>query len=95
MEDVFFSNTSTANFLSRDACKAFGIISKGFPFVQLHSVKGGGNGCAGQNALKVNGSGGQKAIKSNGNLAAGQNAIKVKGTGGQKAIKSNGNVAAG
>ena len=57
VEDVFFSNTSTANFLSRDACKAFGTIPKGFPFVQLHSVNGDGNGCAGQNTIKVNGAG--------------------------------------
>ena len=62
LEDVFFSNTSTANFLSKDACKALAIIPKRFPFVQLHSVKGDENGCSGQNTTKVNGTGGHKAI---------------------------------
>ena len=40
-EDVFFSNQATSNFLSREACKAFGIIPKGFPHEQLNSVKAG------------------------------------------------------
>ena len=38
-EDIFFSHKTTSNFLSRDACKAFGIIPKGFPHEQLNSVK--------------------------------------------------------
>ena len=42
-EDIFFSHKATSNFLSRDACKAFGIIPKGFPHEQLNSVNGGQN----------------------------------------------------
>lgn len=38
-EEIFFSSTTTSNFLSRDACMALGIIPKGFPHEQLHSVK--------------------------------------------------------
>ena len=38
-EVVFFSNETTSNFLSRDACKAFGIIPQGFPHEQLNSLK--------------------------------------------------------
>ena len=38
-EEVFFSKETTGNFLSRDACKAFGIIPRGFPHEQLNAVK--------------------------------------------------------
>ena len=37
-DDIFFNNKETSNFLSRDACKAFGIIPKGFPHEQLNSL---------------------------------------------------------
>ena len=41
-EEVFFSNATTSNFLSRDACMAFGIIPKGFPEAEVNGVKATG-----------------------------------------------------
>ena len=38
-EEIFFSNSTTSNFLSRDACMALGIIPKGFSYEQVHAVK--------------------------------------------------------
>ena len=73
-EDVFFSNTTTANFLSRDACKAFGIIPKGFPHVQLNSVKMDGNGSGGQNPMHKTGLAGQNPMPIN--AVAGQYPMK-------------------
>ena len=52
LEEVYFSLKATSNFLSKDACKAFGIIPKGFPYEQLNAIKGGETpqtvGCGGK-----------------------------------------------
>ena len=69
--DIYFSHKATSNFLSRDACKAFGIIPKGFPHEQLNSVKGGQKP---QNLVglevysQTQKAGGQKPLKSDGKV---------------------------
>ena len=37
-EEIYFSNKTTANFLSRDACMSFGIIPTGFPHAEVNTV---------------------------------------------------------
>ena len=46
-EDIFISDTATSNYLSRDACIAFGIIPKEFPNEEVIGIKGGdeASGC--------------------------------------------------
>ena len=38
-EMAYFSNSTTSNFLSRDACIALGIVPKGFPNEQVNGIK--------------------------------------------------------
>ena len=40
LEIVYFSNKTTSNFLSRDACMAFGIIPSGFPHAEVNMAVG-------------------------------------------------------
>ena len=47
-EEVFFSNEATANYLSRGACLALGIIPKSFPHGECDAIKSEETG-AGQN----------------------------------------------
>ena len=91
---AYFSNTTTSNFLSRDACIALGIIPKGFPHEQVHAIKPVQDKMgAGQNAMKF----GNDHMKQNiVNRDAGQNAMKfgndqmkrniVNGDAGQNAV---------
>ena len=72
-EDVFFSNKSTVNFLSSDACKAFGIIPKGFPHEQLNAVKSDKTGLGGQKPLHMGL--GQNPL--NGNTRRGQKPLNI------------------
>ena len=46
-EMAYFSNSTTSNFLSRDACIALGIVPKGFPNEQVSTVKSSQDGIRG------------------------------------------------